>query len=130
MTVDLRHTEVEVLDRMEERLREVVSTIGSQHQVSENLDRLWDSPPVKFDVECVGAVRESAKQSGHPLREITSGAGHDAVYISRIAPTAMIFIPCKDGISHNEIESASREHVGAGTSVLLKAIRLRDRRWG
>ncbi|MBW2577359.1 MAG: M20 family metallo-hydrolase [Deltaproteobacteria bacterium] len=130
MTVDLRHTEVEVLDRMEERLKEIVSTMGSQHQVSEKLDRLWDSPPVKFDAECVGVVRESAKQSGHPLREITSGAGHDAVYVSRVAPTAMIFIPCKDGISHNEIESASREHVGAGTSVLLEAIRLRDRRWG
>ena len=130
LTVDLRHTEIEVLDRMEDRLKEVVSTVCSQYQVSEKLDRLWDSPPVKFDVECVDAVRESAKQGGHPLQEITSGAGHDAVYVSRVAPTAMIFIPCKDGISHNEIESATPEHVGAGTSVLLEAIRLRDRRWG
>jgi N-carbamoyl-L-amino-acid hydrolase len=130
MTVDLRHTEVDVLDRMEERLKEVVSTIASQHQVCAKLDRLWDSPPVEFDAECVGAVRESAKRSGHPLREITSGAGHDAVYVSRVAPTAMIFIPCKDGISHNEIESATPEHVAAGASVLLEAIRLRDRRWG
>jgi len=130
MTVDLRHTEVEVLDRMEKRLKETVAKICSQYQVSGKLDRLWDSPPVKFDAECVGAVRESAKQSGHPLREITSGAGHDAVYVSRVAPTAMIFIPCKDGISHNEIESATPEHVGAGASVLLETIRLRDRRWG
>jgi N-carbamoyl-L-amino-acid hydrolase len=130
LTVDLRHTEIEVLDRMEDRLKEIVSTVCSQYQVSEKLDRLWDSPPVKFDVECVDAVRESAKQGEHPLQEITSGAGHDAVYVSRVAPTAMIFIPCKDGISHNEIESATPEHVGAGTSVLLEAIRLRDRRWG
>ncbi len=130
LTVDFRHTEIEVLDRMEDRLKEVVSTVCSQYQVSEKLDRLWDSPPVKFDVECVDAVRESAKQGEHPLQEITSGAGHDAVYVSRVAPTAMIFIPCKDGISHNEIESATPEHVGAGTSVLLEAIRLRDRRWG
>jgi N-carbamoyl-L-amino-acid hydrolase len=130
MTVDLRHTEIEVLDRMEERLEEVASAICSQYRVSKTLDRLWDSPPVRFDVECVDAVRESAEKSGHPLREITSGAGHDAVYVSRIAPTAMIFIPCKDGISHNEIESATPEHVGVGASVLLEAVLLRDRRPG
>jgi N-carbamoyl-L-amino-acid hydrolase len=127
MTVDLRHTEVEVLDRMEERLKEVVAAIGSQHGVSATLDRLWDSPPVRFDDECVGAVRESARKSNHPLREITSGAGHDAVYVSQVAPTAMIFIPCRDGISHNENESATPEHVGAGASVLLKAVLIRDR---
>jgi len=128
MTVDLRHTEVETLDRMEARLEEIASAICSQYRVSKTLDRLWDSPPVRFDVECVDAVRESAKKSGHPSREITSGAGHDAVYVSRIAPTAMIFIPCKDGISHNEIESATPEHVGVGASVLLEAVLLRDRR--
>jgi N-carbamoyl-L-amino-acid hydrolase len=130
MTVDLRHTEIEALDRMEERLKEVVSATCSKHRVSKMLDRLWDSPPVRFDAECVDAVRESAKKSGHPLREITSGAGHDAVYASRIAPTAMIFIPCKGGISHNEIESATPEHVGVGASVLLEAVLLRDRRSG
>jgi N-carbamoyl-L-amino-acid hydrolase len=127
MTVDLRHTRVEVLDRMEERLKKVVAAICLQHQVSETLDRLWDSPPVQFDVECVDAVREAAKRGHHPLREITSGAGHDAVHVSRVAPTAMIFIPCKDGISHNEIESATPEHVGAGASVLLEAVLERDR---
>jgi N-carbamoyl-L-amino-acid hydrolase len=128
MTVDLRHTKVEVLDRMEKRLKQAVAEICLQHQISETLDRIWNSPPVVFDVECVGAVRESAKKVGHPLREIVSGAGHDAVYVSRVAPTAMIFIPCKDGISHNEIESATPEHVGVGASVLLEAVLLRDRR--
>jgi N-carbamoyl-L-amino-acid hydrolase len=127
MTIDLRHTEVETLDRMEAKLREIVSATCAEHSVSETLDRLWDSPPVQFDVECVDAVRESATKSNHSLREITSGAGHDAVYVSRIAPTAMIFIPCKDGISHNEIESATPEHVDAGASVLLEAILIRDR---
>ncbi|MBW2494988.1 MAG: M20 family metallo-hydrolase [Deltaproteobacteria bacterium] len=128
MTVDLRHTQVEVLDRMGQRLREIVSGICSQYKVTEVLDLLWDSPPAKFDAECVDAVRQSATRIGHPLREITSGAGHDAVYVSRVAPTAMIFIPCKDGISHNETESATLEHVGAGASVLLEAVLLRDRR--
>jgi N-carbamoyl-L-amino-acid hydrolase len=130
MTVDLRHTGIEILDRMEKKLEEAVSTVCSLREVSGTLDRLWDSPPVKFDAECVGAVREAAKKSGHPLREITSGAGHDAVYVSRVAPAAMIFIPCKDGISHNEIESATPEHVGVGASVLMEAVLLRDRRSG
>lgn len=129
-TVDLRHTEVEVLDRMEEKLDQIVSSIVSTYRVAGKLDRIWDSPPVEFDAECVDAVRESAKKTGHPMRKIVSGAGHDAVYVSRIAPTAMIFIPCKDGISHNEIESATLEHVGAGASVLLEAVLTRDRRAG
>jgi N-carbamoyl-L-amino-acid hydrolase len=128
MTIDLRHTDVDTLDRMEKRLKEIVSATCSQHGISETLDRLWDSPPVRFDVECVDVVRESAIKSGHPSREMTSGAGHDAVYVSRIAPTAMIFIPCKDGISHNEIESATPADVEAGASVLLDAVLMRDRR--
>jgi N-carbamoyl-L-amino-acid hydrolase len=127
MTIDLRHTEAAVLDRMEERLKEVVARICSKHRIAETLARLWDSPPVRFNDECVDAVRQSARRSALPLREIISGAGHDAVYVSRVAPTAMIFIPCKGGISHNEIESATPDHVGAGASVLLKAVLIRDR---
>jgi N-carbamoyl-L-amino-acid hydrolase len=81
---------------------------------------------MEFHTDCVRAVRESALAGEHPLREITSGAGHDAVYVSRVAPAAMIFIPCKDGISHNETESAEPAHVSAGASVLLGAILSRD----
>jgi len=112
---------------MEERLQETVARICAQHAVSETLDRIWDSPPVRFDEQCIDAVRRAAEMSAYPFREITSGAGHDAVYVSRVAPTAMIFVPCKDGISHNEIESATPEHVGAGASVLLKTVLARDR---
>jgi N-carbamoyl-L-amino-acid hydrolase len=81
---------------------------------------------VRFDKGCVEAVRTAAKHSAHPHREITSGAGHDAVYVSRVAPTAMIFIPCRGGISHNEIEYAQPEHVAAGASALLDAVLVRD----
>ncbi len=73
-----------------------------------------------------GIVRAAASTSGHLHREITSGAGHDAVYVSQVAPTAMIFIPCQGGISHNEIEHAQPEHVAAGASVLLDAVLTRD----
>ena len=69
-----------------------------------------------------GAVRHGAERAGLPHMDIVSGAGHDAVYVARTAPTSMIFVPCKDGISHNEIEDASPEHLAAGCNVLLHAM--------
>jgi N-carbamoyl-L-amino-acid hydrolase len=111
---------------METRLKSLVSQVCSGHDVSGHLETFWNSPPVEFHADCIHAVRESAQAGRHSLREITSGAGHDAVYVSRVTPTAMIFIPCKDGISHNETESAEPAHVGAGASVLLGAILSRD----
>lgn len=126
LTVDLRHTEVAVLDRMEAQLETLIADISARHGVAGTLERIWDSPPVSFHPDCVEAVRGAARASEQPLREITSGAGHDAVYVSRVAPAAMIFIPCKDGLSHNELESAAPEHVAAGASVLLEAVLARD----
>jgi len=77
---------------------------------------------VVFDAECVDAVRRAAEQAGYAHRDIVSGAGHDACFISRVAPTAMIFVPCKDGISHNETESATPEDLTAGCNVLLRVV--------
>ena len=84
-------------------------------------------PASHFDVDCVSSVRSAAAMLGDPHREIVSGAAHDAVYLSRVAPTAMIFVPCKDGISHNEIEDARPEHLEAGCNVLLHAVLARAR---
>jgi N-carbamoyl-L-amino-acid hydrolase len=67
-------------------------------------------------------VRNGAKNIGLSEMNVVSGAGHDAVYMARVAPTAMIFVPCKDGISHNEIEDAKPEHLEAGCNVLLHAM--------
>jgi N-carbamoyl-L-amino-acid hydrolase len=83
---------------------------------------IWYSPPVKFADECVAAVAKAAEELGFSNRQIVSGAGHDAVYLSRVAPTGMIFVPCKDGISHNEIEDAKQDELAAGCDVLLRAI--------
>ena len=84
---------------------------------------IWYSPPVKFDDECVAAVREGGRGARllQPA-DIVSGAGHDAVYLARVAPTGMIFVPCKDGISHNEIEDAKQDDLAAGCDVLLRAM--------
>jgi N-carbamoyl-L-amino-acid hydrolase len=67
-------------------------------------------------------VRAGAERAGHSHRDIVSGAGHDAVYMARVAPSAMVFIPCEGGISHNEIERATPEHCAAGADVLLQAV--------
>ena len=84
-------------------------------------------PAVRFDKDCIAAVRAAAEVSGLSTRDIVSRAGHDATYISRVAPTAMIFVPCKDGISHNEAEYSSKEQCAAGAQVLLQAVLDYDR---
>jgi N-carbamoyl-L-amino-acid hydrolase len=78
--------------------------------------------PVAFAPPLVEAVRAGARRLGLSCMDIVSGAGHDAVYVARHAPTAMIFVPCRDGISHNEIEDARPEHLAAGANVLLHAM--------
>jgi len=75
-----------------------------------------------FHAACIDAVAEAAKDLGYSHMPVVSGAGHDAIYMARLAPSGMVFIPCKDGISHNEIEDAAPEHVTAGANVLLHAM--------
>jgi N-carbamoyl-L-amino-acid hydrolase len=120
--VDLRHPEDGVLDAMEhevgETLREVCEPLG----LVSTLTRIWGNPPVRFDADCIAAVRHGAAVSGFTTRDITSGASHDAAYISRVAPAAMIFVPSRDGISHNEAEFTSKEQCAAGAQVLLQAV--------
>jgi beta-ureidopropionase / N-carbamoyl-L-amino-acid hydrolase len=127
LCVDLRHPEAAVLDRLEAEfahaLREICDPLGLTVASS----RIWDQPPVRFDAGCVAAVRRAAQRGGYLVRDIVSGAGHDAAYVSRVAPTAMIFVPCRDGISHNEAEFATREQCAAGAQVLLQAVLDYDR---
>ncbi len=75
-----------------------------------------------FDPGCIALVRDAAARLGLPAREIVSGAGHDAVYVARHMPTAMIFTPCKDGLSHNEAESIEPHEAEAGCQVLFEAV--------
>jgi beta-ureidopropionase / N-carbamoyl-L-amino-acid hydrolase len=98
-----------------------VEDIAHAAQLTWKLDQILDFPPTAFDETCVEAVRGAAKRLGYAVRDITSGAGHDAVYLARICPTAMIFIPCVDGISHNESEDIKPEWATAGADVLIQA---------
>ncbi len=121
-TIDFRHPEDRVLDEMERELGTALPAIAAETSVSVSWHRIWNSPAVHFHPDCVNAVREAATGRGYPAREIVSGAGHDAAYVAAVAPTAMIFVPCEKGISHNELEKAEPEHVAAGADVLLQAV--------
>jgi N-carbamoyl-L-amino-acid hydrolase len=127
-TVDLRHPDDAVLAAMEQQVRAAFAHIAEADQVDMAIARTWDSPAVRFDAACVAAVQQAAANQGLSTRPIVSGAGHDAAYISRVAPTAMIFVPCEQGISHNERENAAPSDVTAGANVLLHAVLATDAR--
>ena len=126
MTVDLRHHDDGVLQDMEESLYAAIEQIAGDDKVRIESRKLHDLAAVKFHPDCVAAVRAGAEALGLSHRDIISGAGHDAVHLSTVTPTAMIFVPCKDGLSHNEAESATIEHCAAGAQVLLEAALMLD----
>jgi N-carbamoyl-L-amino-acid hydrolase len=127
-TVDLRHPEDSVLDRMEEEYQAALPRIADELRLEIEEKRIWNSPAVKFAPELIECVRRGAAQAGYTMREMASGAGHDAAYIARVAPTTMIFVPCAGGLSHNEAESTSFDECAAGSQVLLNAVLEYDRR--
>jgi len=122
-TVDFRHADDEGLQRMHDALHQAAA--GAEQGgsgISITVEQVVYFPPVAFDQSLVDMIREGARRFGSKPLDIVSGAGHDAVHVAATAPTAMIFVPCKDGISHNEIEDAAPEHLSAGANVLLHAI--------
>ena len=126
-TVDLRHPDEKVLDRMEADYQAALPKIAVELNLELDEKRIWNSPAVKFAPNLIQCVREGAAQAGYTMREMASGAGHDAAYIARVIPTTMVFVPCLGGISHNEAESTTLEECGAGSQVLLNAVLAYDR---
>lgn len=121
-TIDLRHPDEEILEAMERKLYEGIKEIAAGSALEAEAERIFSYAPIHFDEECIEIVRKVTQQLGYSHRDMISGAGHDACYLSRVAPTSMIFIPCVGGISHNEIEDAKPEWVTAGANVLLGAV--------
>ncbi|HJS36802.1 MAG TPA: Zn-dependent hydrolase [Burkholderiales bacterium] len=120
-TVDFRNAKAVTLDAMCAELERAARAIEAECRVRVELRENTYFQPCEFDAAMVAGVRAAASALGLPHRDIVSGAGHDAVYVARVAPTAMIFIPCEGGISHNEIESAAPADLAAGCNVLLHA---------
>ena len=121
-TVDFRHPVDTTLSQMHKALHTEFRAIADAAKVEVEIRDFWYFPPTPFAGDCVGAVREAASRLGYSHRDIVSGAGHDAVYMAKVAPTGMIFVPCRDGISHNEIEDATPADLTAGCNVLLHAM--------
>lgn len=122
LTVDLRNPDPKKLALMDETFQTICKTIATQHNVEIELEEIWNKPPILFDDACITAVRESVSQLGYSNQEIVSGAGHDACQVCSVVPTSMIFIPCANGLSHNEAEWAEPEDLEAGCNVLLHAM--------
>jgi len=122
MTVDMRNPDDRDLAAMDGELREAAAAIARELRLECDLEQVDHFPASRFDPGCIAAVRAATRMLGYPHREMVSGAGHDAIYVARVAPASMIFVPCRDGISHNEIEDARPEHLEAGANVLLHAM--------
>ncbi|MCF7697319.1 Zn-dependent hydrolase [Mycetohabitans sp. B2] len=121
-TVDFRHPSDDVLARMDAELREGIAQIADAGRLDAQVEQIFYYAPVPFDATCVRSVRAAAERFGYSHRDIVSGAGHDACYLAQVTPTSMIFVPCIDGISHNEVEDAKPEWIEAGANVLLHAM--------
>ena len=121
-TVDFRSPELEVIEDMENRLRTEAQAICDEMGLEVAFEKVGGFDPVKFDDGCVTAVRNAAERHGYSHRDLISGAGHDACWINRVAPTAMVMCPCVDGLSHNEAEEISKGWATAGADVLMHAV--------
>ncbi len=121
-TIDFRSPNFEIQGDMEERLRTGTADIAEELGLEWEVETVGHFDPVTFDEGCVDAVRRAAERLGYSHMNIVSGAGHDACWINRVAPTAMVMCPCVDGLSHNEAEDISREWAEAGTNVLFHAV--------
>lgn len=121
-TVDLRSSDDHIMRALDRDLRGAVAKIAAQRKVEISLELIWRIPPTYFDSTIVNAVENAANMLGYSNRRITSGAGHDSCNLNTRIPTAMVFVPCKDGVSHNELEDASQADCTAGANVLLHTV--------
>jgi len=121
-TIDARSGAADILDKMHDAFRRAVTEIAARRGVGIELIPVWRKEPTVFDAGFVAAVAQASEELGYASRRITSGAVHDACNLSTVMPAAMIFVPCKDGISHNELEDATQADCAAGANVLLHTV--------
>ena len=121
-TIDFRSPSFDTQDDMEKRLHEGAKSICNDLDLELEIEKVGHFDPVTFDEECVSKIRNAAERLGYSHRDIISGAGHDACWINKVAPTAMVMCPCVDGLSHNEAEEISQEWAVAGSNVLFHAV--------
>lgn len=121
-TIDIRSPDEKVLNAMRARIEDGIAVICDALDIGFEIEPVGHFDPVTFDEGCVKAIRDAAERLDYSHRNIVSGAGHDACWINRVAPTAMVMCPCVDGLSHNEAEEISKEWAAAGADVLFHAV--------
>jgi N-carbamoyl-L-amino-acid hydrolase len=121
-TIDFRSPDLVKLTSMREKLEAEAAQIAADLGLGITIEPVGHFDPVTFDEGCVTAIRDAAERLGYSHMDIVSGAGHDACWINRMYPTAMVMCPCVDGLSHNEAEEISKEWAAAGADVLLHAV--------
>jgi len=121
-SVEFRHPDETVLEVLDGQLRQEVQSIAEKIGLQLKLEQIFQYAPVAFDADCIERVEQAATELGYSQRRMISGAGHDACYLSKVAPTSMIFVPCVDGLSHNEAEHIHPQWSEAGANVLLLAM--------
>ena len=126
-TVDLRHPKADALSAMDGDLAVALRDVCGALKLKFVNTQVLDQQPVQFDLTCIESVRRATETMGFSNREMLAGASHDAAFVAKVAPTSMIFVPSRDGISHNEAEYSSKEQCAAGAQVLLHAVLDYDR---
>ena len=121
-TVDIRSPNAATLDAIDRDLRGAIAEIAPRRKVEIALAPIWRKEPTVFNAKLVDAVETAARALGYSHRRITSGAGHDACNLANVVPAAMIFVPCKDGVSHNELEDATQADCTAGANALMHTV--------
>lgn len=121
-TIDLRHPDDAALKAMEIETTAILSRLAMERDLEVRVSQHWLSPATYFDPTCVATVQDAVNSLGYSNQTIVSGAGHDAINIAKHCPTTMIFIPCIDGLSHNEAEDIYMQDAAQGADVLLNAI--------
>ncbi|GAB7528406.1 Zn-dependent hydrolase [Pseudomonas sp. 3A(2025)] len=121
-SVEFRHPDEHVLERLDAQLRDEVEAIAQAGGLQHSLKQIFQYAPINFDADCIEHVERAAVELGYSYKRMISGAGHDACYLNRVAPTSMIFVPCVEGLSHNEAEHIHPHWAEAGANVLLQAM--------
>lgn len=122
LSVDIRDTELERRDRVMQSLKKACETVAAQRRVAIESELLNADAPAECASSVIAALRDGCEKHGFPFLAMTSRAYHDSLFMSRIAPTAMLFIPCRNGYSHRPDEYASSEDIARGTVVLAEAL--------
>ncbi|MBJ9654117.1 Zn-dependent hydrolase [Burkholderia multivorans] len=121
-SVDVRHPSRSALQRLVADIGAICTQRTALRGTHVDVQRIAEYDPIAFDAACIERVREATIAAGYPYLEMFSGAGHDAVNLSYVAPSAMVFVPCKAGLSHNEAEDADPVHLAQGASVLANLL--------